>query len=416
MKILHTSDWHLGQHFMMKSREAEHLAFLNWLIDVVDQQSIDVILVAGDIFDTASPPSYARKLYADFIVKLQKTDCQHLIIVAGNHDSVAVLNESKSLLQALNVSVIAGINKNLDEHLITVTDKHNNEALICALPFLRATDVMTSESGSAASEKQMSLQNGIAKIYQDIYQLALAQNINKNMPMLATGHLTAVGCSVSDSVRDIYIGSLTAFPAQLFPAFDYIALGHLHRAQTVQKNNTIRYSGSPIALSFDEVKHAKRVVVIDFESNNNLMDAQSEPSECLHSQALISEVIIPSFQKLVVIKGDLASIKQQIKELLDSEQSIWAEVKVEESFYRSDVQAELNQLVADTQIEILKISMPKIDENSQWQANHIETLDALTPAELFQHRLDCEDNLSELQQQQLNTLFAQTCAELEQQP
>ncbi|WP_413702069.1 exonuclease SbcCD subunit D C-terminal domain-containing protein [Psychromonas sp. KJ10-10] len=110
----------------------------------------------------------------------------------------------------------------------------------------------------------------------------------------------------------------------------------------------------------------------------------------------------------------MASIKQQIIDLTVKDTSVWVEVKIEEAFYRSDVQAELNQLIVDTKIEILKISTPKIDENSQWQATHIETLDALTPAELFQHRLDCEDNLSELQQQQLKVLFAQSCAELEQ--
>lgn len=414
MKILHTSDWHLGQHFMMKSREAEHFAFLNWLIDIVELHSIDVIIVAGDIFDTGAPASYARKLYADFIVKLQSVACQHLIIVAGNHDSVAVLNESKSLLQALNVSVLAGINENLQEHIITVSDKDNNQALICALPFLRATDVMSSESGSSASQKQMSLQQGIAQIYQDIHQLACEKRADKDIPILATGHLTAVGCSVSESVRDIYIGTLTAFPAQLFPAFDYIALGHLHRSQQVQKNPYIRYSGSPIALSFDEAKHAKQVIMIDFGQKKESMQVQDIKQVHANLLPSISEIVIPPFQSLLVIKGDLASIKQQIIDLIATDTSVWVEVKIEEAFYRSDVQTELNQLVVDTKIEILKISTPKIDQNSQWQATHIETLDALTPIELFQHRLDCEDSLSELQQQQLKVLFAQSCAELEQ--
>ncbi|WP_413702068.1 exonuclease subunit SbcD [Psychromonas sp. KJ10-10] len=303
MKILHTSDWHLGQHFMMKSREAEHYAFLNWLIDIVEKHSIDVIVVAGDIFDTASPASYARKLYADFIVKLQTVACTNLIIVAGNHDSVAVLNESKSLLQALNVSVVAGISEDLQDHIITVADKNNNQALLCALPFLRATDVMSSESGSSASQKQMSLQQGIAQIYEDIYRLACEKRADMGIPIIATGHLTAVGCSVSESVRDIYIGTLTAFPAQLFPAFDYIALGHLHRSQQVQKNPYIRYSGSPIALSFDEAKHAKQVILVDFDNNNELTETKSTKQVPANSIPLISEIVIPAFQSLLVIKG-----------------------------------------------------------------------------------------------------------------
>lgn len=399
MKILHTSDWHLGQYFMMKSREAEHNAFLSWLIEVVTSQSIDALIVAGDIFDSASPPSYARKLYSDFIVNLQKAGCTQLVIVSGNHDSVAVLNESKNLLNALNVSVLAGLSKDLSDHLITIKDKLNNDAIICALPFLRATDIMTSEAGSSASQKQITLQQGIAQTYQDIYQLALAKKTTDNTAILATGHLTAVGCSVSESVRDIYIGTLTAFPAQLFPAFDYIALGHLHRAQKVQKSEHIRYSGSPIALSFDEVKHGKCIIIIEFD-------------DC--AILTTTELSIPSFQKLAVLKGDLVSVEKALSTLIESGESVWVEVKVQQSFYRSDIQMQLNDLVNNSDVEILKVTMPKVDENSQWKDDQVETLDQLKPEELFQYRLDCEDNLSEEQQQQLKILFAQSCAELEQ--
>jgi len=383
----------------MRSREAEHCAFLSWLITVVSEQSIDALIVAGDIFDSASPASYARKLYSDFIVNLQHAGCTQLIIVSGNHDSVAVLNESKSLLSALNVSVLAGLNEVLSEHIITVKDKQDNEALICALPFLRATDVMSSEAGSSASQKQMNLQQGIAKTYQDIYQLATAQKKLDNTPILATGHLTAVGCSVSESVRDIYIGTLTAFPASLFPAFNYIALGHLHRTQKVQKSDHIRYSGSPIALSFDEVKHDKHIIIVELDSNSALTT---------------TEVTIPIFQKLAVVKGDLENIKLELTALIALEESVWVEVKVQETFYRSDVQAQLNELVVNTDVEILKITMPQVDENNQWQTDQVETLDQLKPEELFQYRLDCEDTLSDEQQAQLKILFAQSYAELEQ--
>lgn len=402
MKILHTSDWHLGQHFMMKSREEEHFSFLNWLVETVVVQSVDALIVAGDIFDSASPPSYARKLYSDFIVNLQKAGCTQLVIVSGNHDSVAVLNESKALLNALNVSVLAGLRDDLSDHIINVTDKQSNEALICALPFLRATDVMSSEAGSSASQKQMDLQQGIAQTYQDIYELAKSQKSqksDKSRPIIATGHLTTVGCSVSESVRDIYIGTLTAFPATLFPKFDYIALGHLHRAQKVQKSDHIRYSGSPIALSFDEAKHEKRVIIVEFNH------------EC---ELVTSQVSVPNFQKMVVVKGNLSDAKRAITRLIEEKKSVWVEVKIEESFYRADLQAELNNLVANSDIEILKISTPKIDENSQWQAEQVETLDALTPIELFQYRLDCEETLSEIQQADLKILFEQTVAELEQ--
>ncbi len=401
MKILHTSDWHLGQYFMMKTREAEHLAFLNWLLEVVKKESIEAVIVAGDIFDSASPPSYARKLYSDFIVRLQKSLCRHLIIVSGNHDSVAVLNESKDLLQVLNVSVLAGLSDDLNEHIIALLDENNKQkALVCALPFLRAQDVMSSEQGMSAEQKQMNLQQGIHNAYQKIYELAKSQSTQTKLPIIATGHLTAVGCSVSESVRDIYIGTLTAFPASLFPDFDYIALGHLHRAQKVQKSEYIRYSGSPIALSFDESKQQKKINVIEFDENSPLT---------------VNEIIIPNFQNMQVISGDLESVieqLQQLKQKLNGE-SAWIEVKLQQAFYLSDVHGVLSEQVEDSAIEILKISSPKVNENNQWQDNEKSTLDNLTPMDLFEHRLQIEDGYSEQQKQQLTDLFAEVCSEVE---
>lgn len=401
MKILHTSDWHLGQYFMMKSREAEHFAFLNWLVETVKAENIDAIIVAGDIFDSTSPPSYARKLYSDFIVRLQKSSCRHIIIVSGNHDSVAVLNESKDLLQMLNVSVLAGLSDDLNDHIISLYDQNNKpQALVCALPFLRANDVMKSEQGCSAEAKQMSLQQGIADTYQSIFELADAQRNDQALPIIATGHLTAVGCSVSESVRDIYIGSLTAFPSALFPDFDYIALGHLHRAQKVQKSNHIRYSGSPIALSFDETKQQKNINIIEFDTDNSLT---------------VNEMDIPVFQNMQVINGDLESVTQQLQLLkkdLDGE-SAWIEIKLKQAFYLSDVHALLSEQVQESKIEILKISSPTINENNQYQASEKSTLDNLTPADLFQHRLQIEDSYSEQQREQLTMLFAEVCSEVE---
>ncbi|MEH6451415.1 MAG: exonuclease subunit SbcD [Psychromonas sp.] len=400
MKILHTSDWHLGQYFMMKTRETEHLAFLDWLIELVNKEKIDAVLVAGDIFDSSSPPSYARKLYSDFIVKLQTSYCKQLIIVSGNHDSVAVLNESKSLLNALNVSVLAGLSDNISEHLITLKNSQGEDAaLVCALPFLRAQDVMTSEHGISAEQKKMNLQQGIQNVYQSLYQLAKQKD--PTLPIFATAHLTSVGCSVSESVRDIYIGTLTAFPAQLFPDFDYIALGHLHRAQKVQKSETIRYSGSPISLSFDESKHSKQVLIVD-SSNKPLQ---------------VSSIAIPCFQSLRVIEGNLQQVIEQINAIKDEDQtqSVWVEVKLKQAHYQSDLQEQLNELIEGSAIEILKVSSPQVSEASQWVEQQGETLETLTPVQLFEHRLSSEENLSDQQQQQLTLLYKQVLADVEHQ-
>lgn len=399
MKILHTSDWHLGQYFMMKTREHEHLQFLSWLIELVNQEQIDAIVVAGDIFDSSSPASYARKLYADFIVKLQESYCSQLVVVSGNHDSVAVLNESKALLKALNVSVLAGLSSDLSEHIVPLKDKQGEtKALLCALPFLRATDVSSSEQGLSSNEKQMNLQQGISQTYQDIYELALQQK-QAGQAILATGHLTALGCSVSESVRDIYIGSLTAFPASLFPDFDYIALGHLHRPQKVQNSETIRYSGSPIPLSFDESKHQKQVFIV----------------ECENLPLAINEVDIPCFQPLLVVEGDIDEVLQALTELKASyqAQSVWVEVKLKQTYLQSDLQARISEVIADSLIEVLKVSSPQINESSQWVEQEGVSLDSLSPEQLFEHRLSGEASLSEEQKEQLTLLYKQVLMDVE---
>ncbi|MDE5192088.1 exonuclease subunit SbcD [Citrobacter freundii] len=135
MRILHTSDWHLGQNFYSKSRAAEHQAFLDWLLETAQSHQVDAIIVAGDIFDTGSPPSYARELYNRFVVNLQQTGC-HLVVLAGNHDSVATLNESRDILAFLNTTVVASAG-----HAPQVLSQRDGTpgAILCPVPFFTST-------------------------------------------------------------------------------------------------------------------------------------------------------------------------------------------------------------------------------------------------------------------------------------
>lgn len=131
MRILHTSDWHLGQNFYSKSREAEHQAFLDWLLETAQTHQVDAIIVAGDVFDTGSPPSYARTLYNRFVVNLQQTGC-HLVVLAGNHDSVATLNESRDIMAFLNTTVVASAG-----HAPQILPRRDGTpgAVLCPIPF-----------------------------------------------------------------------------------------------------------------------------------------------------------------------------------------------------------------------------------------------------------------------------------------
>ena len=161
MRILHTSDWHLGQHFIGRSRAAEHQKFFAWLLGQVKQQALNAIIVAGDVFDTATPPSYARELYNQFIVDLQPTGCQ-LVILGGNHDSPAVLAESKQLLAKLNTMVIPAIAADPADQLILLNDQQGSPGcLLAAIPYLRPRDLLQSQAGQTGQQKQQDLQQGM---------------------------------------------------------------------------------------------------------------------------------------------------------------------------------------------------------------------------------------------------------------
>lgn len=311
MKILHTSDWHLGQSFFTKSRKNEHAVFLKWLLQQVEVHQIDAIIVAGDVFDTGTPPSYARELYHAFIGELQGMQCT-LVVLGGNHDSVSVLNESKALLKYLNSHLVASTYGELSEQVITLDDRKGQPgAVLCAVPFIRPRDVLVSEAGQSGTDKRQALGDAIKQHYGALYNEALsmrasieekqAEQGSKNsaaIPIIATGHLTALGVSQSESVRDIYIGTLEGFDAKGFPPADYIALGHIHRPQKVAKTEHIRYSGSPIPLSFDELNTQKQVVLVTFEPES--------------TTPTISTLPVPRFQAMEVIKGDLQAIEAAI--------------------------------------------------------------------------------------------------------
>ncbi|RZJ52739.1 MAG: exonuclease subunit SbcD, partial [Acidovorax sp.] len=168
MRILHTSDWHLGQHFMGKSRQAEHQALIDWLLVQVDAHAVDAVLIAGDIFDTGAPPSYARELYSHLVVSLHRAGVA-LLLLGGNHDSVATLGESRALLAVLNTTVVAAVSDPAD-HVVVLPRRggdgsHEPGCIVCAVPFIRPRDVWQSQAGQSAEDKQQSLQAAIQAYY-----------------------------------------------------------------------------------------------------------------------------------------------------------------------------------------------------------------------------------------------------------
>lgn len=422
MRIIHTADWHLGQHFMGKSREQEHQLFLDWLLGVVTAKNIDAIIVAGDVFDTGTPPSYARQMFNRFVGDSKDAGCQ-LLVLGGNHDSVAMLEESSELLHRLGVHLVARPADDPLDQVVRLFGAGNKEvpaALVCVVPFVRARYILKSVAGQDGDTKQQQLQTAIADHYQTVFNAAEKLRADKqwDCPIIATGHLTAVGASRSDSVRDIYIGALEAFPASAFPPADYIALGHIHGAQKVAGNEKIRYSGSPIPLSFDESGHGIKKSVVQLNTGVG--------------SGIDFEIIdVPEFRRLHTIRGDLESIEKQVAALLaehepDCEGTAWLEVIVSTHDYLDDLQQRIADLVEGHPVQVLLLRRERKLRSASLEAPGKLTLSDLSVHDIFEHRLNEAfadndaadgDNAAQTDSQQrkqrLKALYSQVFSELQ---
>ncbi|WP_417707151.1 exonuclease subunit SbcD [Pseudomonas sp.] len=396
LRILHTSDWHLGQHFMGKTRQAEHLAFCTWLLEQVQAHDVDVLLIAGDVFDTGAPPSYAREQYYRLVVELRDAGCA-LVVLGGNHDSPAMLGESRSLLAQLGAQVVPGVGVDLAEQVLLLNDRTGQPgAVLCAIPFIRPRDVLASQAGQSAQDKQQSLQQAIAEHYRALYELASStrDELGQALPIVATGHLTTVGASASESVREIYVGSLEAFPTSAFPPADYIALGHIHRPQKVGGLEHIRYSGSPIALSFDEARQQKEVLLLEFGAAT------------LQS---ITPLPVPVFQPMASLRGSLKELAGAIAEAAAQgtpERPVWLEVHVSTDDYLSDLQSRINALCEGLPVEVLRIRRERGNASASLASEARETLDELSVEDVFARRLQ-QETLEEGDAQRLQGLYRQ---------
>lgn len=346
MKILHTSDWHLGQKFLTKDRQEEHQLALDWLFHLIMEENIEALIVAGDIFDIGAPPNYARKLYYQFLTRLLGSSCRHIIIVGGNHDSPSMLEAPKDLLEQLNMYVVGAVPENFAGQVLELKDgKGEIEAVIAAVPFLRDRDLRHSTTGESGLQRIEVIKQGILEHYQQVGKLVESRSY-QTVPKIITGHLYASGADTSSKQDNIYIGDKENIKASDFPdCFDYVALGHIHRPQSIGGFNHIRYSGSIIPLSFSETKDDKLVYVLDFEKDQ------------LKS---VEPKFIPVFRRLKTIQGEYDEVKANIRAFAERHQNElppWVEVIVESDQIIPNLNMELNDWVEGLNIELLKVRL-----------------------------------------------------------
>lgn len=270
MRLLHTSDWHLGQTLHNYERGYEHQRFLDWLLDTLVAERVDVLLVAGDVFDNANPSAASQKQLYVFLQQARaRLPALQLVVVAGNHDSAGRLEAPGPLLAAHGTHVIGHVLRDgdgqidLERLLLPLTGSDGQVQAWClAVPFLRPGDVPKLPAGDA----QDAYLGGIALLYRQLADLALARR-QPGQAIVAMGHCHMVGGEMSnDSERRIVIGGTEMLPSGIFDtAIAYAALGHLHKAQAVGGQEHIRYCGSPIPLSFAEVNYRHQVLCLDID-------------------------------------------------------------------------------------------------------------------------------------------------------
>jgi exonuclease SbcD len=379
MKLLHTSDWHLGRTLYGRKRYAEFEAFLAWLAQAIEDHGVDVLLVAGDVFDTTTPSNLAQSLYYRFLCRVASSRCRHVVVIAGNHDSPSFLDAPRELLKSLNVHVVAAVTADPADEVIVLRDGQGKaELIVCAVPYLRDRDIRTAEAGESVQDKERKLLEGIREHYAQVCALAedARREAGGRIPVVGMGHLFTAGGQTleGDGVRELYVGSLAHVSAGMFPdTLDYLALGHLHVPQKVGGSETRRYCGSPIPMGFGEAGQAKSVCLVELDA------AQADAAPVVR----VSMLDVPLFQRLARVRGDWAAIAARLGELAAQAPQAWVEIFYEGEDVAGDLRERLEACVADSAIEILRVRNNRVAERALEQASCGETLDDLAPADVF---------------------------------
>lgn len=378
VKLLHTSDWHLGRPLYGRSRHREFVEFLDWLAGVVESEAVDALVVSGDIFDTTTPSNRTQELYYRFLGRVSTSGCRHVVVIGGNHDSPTFLDAPKAILRALNVHVLGSMSGAPEDEVLVLQDSRGEpEAVICAVPFLRDRDIRTVEAGESAEDKSRKLIEGIARHYAAVCAVAdeLRRGLGGELPLIATGHLFTAGAATveGDGVREIYVGSLARVSRSVFPeCIDYLALGHLHVAQLVCAEPHLRYCGSPIPMGFAEAGQRKLVLMVEFEGR----------------RPVVTELPVPCFQQLERLSGTLSELSARILELKAAGSSAWLELECRGEEPALVVQETLEAAVSGSMLEIRRIRSTRRTQLSLEQHDGEETLEELDRETVFFRCLD----------------------------
>jgi len=380
MRVIHTSDWHLGHQLLGVSRENEQRIFLEWLLQTLHESSADALIVAGDIFDTANPPAWAWRLLYQFLAKVKQQLPQlDLILVAGNHDSPSKLDAPDHLLKAFDINLIGSLprDKNnqldVDKLIIELTDSTGKVAArVAAVPFLRPGDLDLASIDDDCDDKLIA---GVERVYQQLAEVIVEKN-DSDQASIAIAHAYLVSSTISEmSERRILGGNQHALPIETFAQnFHYTALGHLHKPQQLG-GRAVHYCGSPIPLSLSERDYQHQVKLVEFSGSAlqsvtpiiiprvvDMISVPHKPEPLETVLALLNDLNLeikePDFQPLL-----------EIKVLLDKPQAM--------------LRDKIMQALMDKPVRLVKISTSYIEQENSTLAFDGKKLEQLQPEHVF---------------------------------
>lgn len=372
MRIVHTSDWHLGQTFYHFDRTYEHQCFLDWLIDALESLQADALLISGDIFDNANPSAASQKqLYRFFQTAKQRLPHLNILGIAGNHDSPARIEVPEPLLESLGAKLIGAVSRNqgeidLERLLVPLSDKQGRIFAWClAVPFLRPGDVPTVDT------EQDAYLAGVTRLYEQLLDLALSRR-EAYQAIIALGHCHMLGGTVSEE-RHIVIGGQEALPAGLFDErIAYAALGHLHMPQKVAQKEAVRYSGSPLPMSFSEINYPHQILCVDFE-NDQLKSTES--------------IRIPRFVELMRVPPKASTLPEVLEavkalDLPECEEKPYLEVRVKLDRPEPGLRHAIETALQEKAVRLARIetTYAPVTENHQ---TFSDGLNRLQPEDIF---------------------------------
>lgn len=390
--IIHTSDWHLGHQLYRSRRDDEFRAFLGWLLNIIAEKQADALLIAGDIFDTVMPPASAQKLYYDFLGQAVKNGCRHIIVTAGNHDSPVFLTAPHELLRVFDIYAAGYMEPGSPVTLLLRDTAGEPACIVSPMPYLREGDLRGSAGGDG------DLLAGLRLRYQEAAEAVTAmRREHGDLPAVAMGHLFIAGSSMDNEGERInQMGNLDRAPRDIIPAiYDYTALGHIHRPQAVGGDDTCRYSGSPLPMSFSEHAQHKSAVLLTF--------AGRTPE--------IELLPVPQSRRLVRIAGSREKMLEELKTLVAANEPAWVEMQHDGSDAVADLNNEARQLAENTTVNILCIKAQPAELASP-EAVPPKDLGDCSEEDIFCMLLDSRNEPEDRKRRLLDT-FRALCASYE---